>query len=517
MRGSDLSSQQTAQRRIATFTRALYRGVAKRAAQAKVWRFGLLGASALLLSTARAGAQAAPPAPDDEPFDVMHLLSDRGLHDVRDESFNLYGQFTYISSWKRGFHAPYTNANGSTNSLLPGAERSFTGSFTLFFGLRLWHGGEVYFVPEAISERPLSALHGLGGSIQNFELQKTGATTPQLYRARSYFRQTIGLGGEPVEKGSQPLQLGTVVDSHRLVLAVGNFTILDFFDKSSIVSDPRRTFFNMAFMTHASWDFPADARGYSWGGVAELYWDDWSMRVGRMTPPRNPNELQIDFRLWKFYGDQLELEHDHVLFGEPGAIRILGFQNRVDSARFDDAIAAFRADPGKNAAACTSYNYGSTNANAPDLCWARKPNVKRGVGVNVEQYLADDLGVFARGMYADGNTEVDAFNSADRSLSFGALAKGRLWRRPLDAVGVGGGMSWISSSHARYLALGGVDGFIGDGRLRAGPESVVEAFYSVNLLQPIWLSADYQRIWNPGFNRDRGPVDIFGARAHAEF
>jgi carbohydrate-selective porin OprB len=112
---------------------------------------------------------------------------------------------------------------------------------------------------------------------------------------------------------------------------------------------------------------------------------------------------------------------------------------------------------------------------------------------------------------------VDAFNSADRSLSFGALAKGALWHRPFDVAGVGTGVSWISAAHARYLALGGVDGFIGDGHLRAGPEAVIEAFYSVNLLKAVWLSADYQHIWNPGFNEDRGPVDIFGARVHAEF
>jgi high affinity Mn2+ porin len=479
---------------------------------------GLLCVALILLTAARASAQAAPPeGHEDDAFDVMNLLTQNRLHDIRDESWNVYGQFTYISSWKLPFRSPYQQ---NVNSLLPGAERSFTGSFTLFFGARLWQGGEAYFVPEVISERALSGLHGLGGAIQNFELQKQGSTTPQLYRARTYFRQTIGFGGKPIEKESDPMQLGTTVDSHRLVLAVGNFTILDFFDKNSVTSDPRQTFFNMAFMTHASWDFPSDARGYSWGAVAELYWNDWAVRIGRITPPRNPNELQVDFRIWKFYGDQLELEHDHVLLGKPGAVRLLGFQNRVDSARFDDAIAAFTADPGKNAAACGingRYNYDSTNTTAPDLCWARKPNAKRGVGINVEQYVADEVGVFVRGMYADGNTEVDAFNSADRSLSFGALAKGALWHRPFDVTGVGSGTSWISAAHARYLAMGGVDGFIGDGQLRAGPESVVEAFYSVNLLKAIWLSADYQHIWNPGFNKDRGPVDIFGARVHAEF
>ena len=482
---------------------------------------GLLGAVAILLVAARSRAQAgAPQGHEDDAFDVMNVLTRRGLHDIRDERWNAYGQFTYISSWKRSFQAPYTNENGSANSLSPDAERSFTGSLTLFLGARLWRGGEVYFVPEVISERALSNLHGLGGAIQNFELQKTGASTPQLYRARTYFRQTIGFSGNPIEKTSDPMQLGTVVDSHRLVLAIGNFTILDFFDKNSVTSDPRQTFFNMAFMTHASWDFPSDARGYSWGAVAELYWDEWAVRVGRVTPPRNPNELQVDFRIWKFYGDQVELVHEHELLGKPGAVRLLGFQNRVDSARFDDAIAALAADPGMNAAACeksNKYNYGSTNASAPDLCWARKPNAKRGVGINAEQYVADGVGVFVRGMYADGNTEVDAFNSADRSLSFGALARGALWHRPFDVTGVGAGTSWISAAHARYLALGGVDGFLGDGRLDAGAESVFEAFYSVNLAKAIWLSADYQHIWNPGFNKDRGPVDIFGARVHAEF
>ena len=30
-------------------------------------------------------------------------------------------------------------------------------------------------------------------------------------------------------------------------------------------------------------------------------------------------------------------------------------------------------------------------------------------------------------------------------------------------------------------------------------------------------AADYQHITNPAYNADRGPVDIFGGRLHAEF
>jgi carbohydrate-selective porin OprB len=120
-------------------------------------------------------------------------------------------------------------------------------------------------------------------------------------------------------------------------------------------------------------------------------------------------------------------------------------------------------------------------------------------------------------MYSDGQTEVDAFNAADRSLSIAANAKGTLWHRPFDGAGIGFGMSWISSIHAQYLAMGGVDGFIGDGHLRQAAEGVVEGYYSVNLLKAIWLTADYQFLWNPGYNADRGSTNIFGGRVHAEF
>ncbi len=480
------------------------------------FRVGLV-ACALLAST-RASAQDGPPAPhEDAAFDFMNLLSHHGLHDLDNERWNVYGQLTYISSWKPAFQTPYTNANGSTNSLVPGAERSFTGTFSLFLGLGLWQGGEIYAVPEAITERPLSQLHGIGGAIQNFELQKTGGETPQLYLARLFYRQTFGLGGDRIVKTSNPLQLGTVTGSRRLVLTLGNFSILDVFDRNSVTGDPRQTFFNMAFMTHASWDFTADARGYSWGGAAELYWERWVLRFGRFTPPKNPNQLPVDFRIWEHYGDQIELEHDHLLLGRPGAVRLLGYRNRVLTGRFDDAIAVFEANPADNAAACTGFNYGSRNTGAPDLCWVRGPNVKLGIGINLEQDVAKDVGVFLRAMFSDGQTEVDAYNSADRSLSFGAVAKGSLWRRPFDVVGVGFGMSWISDVHARYLALGGVDGFVGDGHLRQGAEGIVEGFYSVNLLEAVWLAADYQFLWNPGFNADRGPVHILGAKIHAEF
>jgi high affinity Mn2+ porin len=485
----------------------------------------------LYTSTANAG----PTEPDghpDEAFDVMNFLADHQLHDLKQERWNAYGQFTWISSLKAPFSAPYTNLNGSTNSLSPNWERSFTGTVTLFLGLKLWPGAEIYEVPEVISERPLSHLTGLGGVIQNFELQKTGGTAPTLYNSRLYLRQSFDLGGDDQQKSSDPMQLGRHAKSRRLTFTVGNFSILDFFDKNSFSGDLRKQFFNMAFLTYAAYDFAADARGYAWGGIAELVWDDWGFRFGHITPPQYPNQLAIDFQLDKHYGDQIEIEHAHRLFGRDGVIRMLAYRNRETMGRFDDAVAAFRADPTMNAAhatdllvanradlsaTCGSFNYQSGNATAPDLCWVRKPNIKTGIGINVEQSITSDVGVFFRGMISDGQTEVYSFTSTDRSISFGALSKGGLWRRPRDTFGIGYGQGWISDEHATYLGLGGVDGFIGDGKINHAAEHVFETFYSFAVASWLWTTLDYQHIWHPAYNADRGPVDVFGARMHAEF
>ena len=192
-----------------------------------------------LLASSLASAQNGTPAPRPTmQFSFMQLLADKGLHNIENESWNAYGQFTYISSWKPSFSAPYTNSNGSINSLLPTAERSFTGTATLYLGVRLWKGAEAYLVPEVISERPLSQLRGLGGAIQNFELQKGGTRRPQIYRSRLFVKQTVGLGGKSLVEESGPLQLGTHYDSRRLVFTVGNFSILDFFDTNAFRRRP---------------------------------------------------------------------------------------------------------------------------------------------------------------------------------------------------------------------------------------------------------------------------------------
>lgn len=355
--------------------------------------FKILLLCSMLFIVVPAQAQTKPESRAEDQFDFMDVLAKKGLHDLKDERWNAYGQFTYISSWKGAFPALYTNLNGSNGSLLPGSERSFTGTATLYLGLKTWHGGEIYFVPEMISMRPLSDLKGLGGAIQNFELQKGGSETPIYYRSRLFFKQTWEFGGDRIQLDSNPLQLGTTVDNRRLVVRVGNFSILDFFDKNSYSGDLRRQFLNMAFMTYAAYDFAADARGYTWGLVGEYFHDNWTIRFGHIASPINPNQLPIDSRILTYYGQQVEFEHRHLLYDRPGSVKMLVYRNHENMGKFSDALAAFQSDPNRNATTCTGFNYGSGNAGTPDLCWARKPNDKVGIGINLEQQVLDDVGL----------------------------------------------------------------------------------------------------------------------------
>jgi len=466
-------------------------------------------------------SESTPPAKSyDTSFGFPGSLSRIGQHERQEETWNLYGQFTTIGFYKPSFHAAYTDLNGSNSSLRPNAETSFTSTLTLFFGLRLWRGTELYVVPEGIAETTLSNLKGLGGATENFELQKVGALRPTAYRSRYFVRQTYGFGGQSIELPSGQMQLGEHVDSRRLVITLGTFSALDIFDKNNVIGDLRKSFFDEAFMTYPAWDFPADARGYTIGGAAELYWDQWIVRFMRMLPPVEPNSQTINFQPFKYYGDQVEFEHDHVLFGgQPGAVRLLLYRNHELMGRFADAIAAFESNPAVfNAANCGNlYNYGSENADAPDLCFVRKANVKKGIGVNAEQSITPHIGVFLRAMYSDGQTEVEAYDSADRSASVGTLLKGALWGQSLDSAGFGVGTSWISAIHAKYLEIGGVDGFIGDGALTKANENMTEIWYSKHITRSVSISFDYQRIWNPGYNAARGPVNLFGGRFHFEF
>ena len=148
----------------------------------------------------------------------------------------------------------------------------------------------------------------------------------------------------------------------------------------------------------------------------------------------------------------------------------------------------------------------------------RKGHNKAGAGLNLEQQLADDLGAFARAGWSQGQYEAFEFTDINKTVSFGLSLKGQRWERADDTVGIAFAANDASSAAKRFFAAGGLGILVGDGALiHSGIEKILEAYYAFAPVSFAKLTLDYQYIDNPGYNRDRGPVSVFGFRAHLQF
>ena len=126
--------------------------------------------------------------------------------------------------------------------------------------------------------------------------------------------------------------------------------------------------------------------------------------------------------------------------------------------------------------------------------------------------------MFFRAGWADGDIEPWDFTDIDRTVSGGVSISGKSWGRPDDTIGIAGVVNGITSAHVAFLNAGGLGILIGDGQLtNYGTERILEAYYSYALNASTRLAFDYQLIANPGYNADRGPANVFAARAHWQF
>ena len=171
-----------------------------------------------------------------------------------------------------------------------------------------------------------------------------------------------------------------------------------------------------------------------------------------------------------------------------------------------------------------SYNealaLGRATSTVPDLLLVEKPGgMKYGFGLNFEQPLADEgeTRIFGRIGWNDGAHESWAYVESDRHASLGLQVSGRYWGRKEDRFGIAYGMNGLSTPHKNYLAAGGSGMLLGDGRLNYGLEQVLETYYRIQVGQYAQLSPDFQYIQNPGYNRDRGPVEVYSLRLHLYF
>lgn len=404
-------------------------------------------------------------------------------------------QFTDVTQFHPAFHSAFQGPN----SLQPAAMGDATNDLTVYLGVRPWAGAEIWADPEIDQGFGLSNTLGVAG-FPSGEAYKVGQSTPYLKLQRLFLRQTIDLGGKRETVDPDINQLGGSKAENRIVLTIGKFSVGDVFDTNKFAHDPRGDFLNWTIIDTGTFDYAADAWGYSYGAAAEWYQGDWTLRGGLFDLSTVPNSQTLDPKFDQFQ-TIAELERRFAIAGQPGAVRVTGFLTRGRMGHFDDALAL---------AALTGQ--------PANVALVRKYSSRGGVGVSLEQQVSDDLGVFARAGWAEGDAEAYEFTDVDRSVAVGASLAGKRWGRAGDTVGAAVVVNGASHARLAYLAAGGVGILVGDGALvHSGDETILETYYNVAVLKALRLTFDYQFIDHPAYNRDRGPVSVFGLRAHVQY
>jgi len=312
-----------------------------------------------------------------------------------------------------------------------------------------------------------------------------------------YLKQTIGMGGSQEYIPSDINQLAGYASQKRFTVAVGKFSLTDFFDNNTYSDDPRSQFLNWSIMYNGAWDFAADTRGYTLGVVIELQEPTWAIRLGSVQVPQQANQMTLDGNLLKAHGDNLEYEYRYSMNSHPGATRLMTYVNHAHMGNYREVL--------------THPIYGM------DITKDREYRIKYGFGFNLEQEFTSNLGVALRLGWNDGATETWAFTEIDRTVSLTMSFKGTLWSRPLDTFGIGTAVNGLSQDHADYLTAGGYGFIIGDGNLSYAPEEILETYYLWKPVPFLGISPDFQFVNHPAFNTARGPVFIMGIRLHFEY
>lgn len=413
-----------------------------------------------------------------------------------EEDWAIHGQSTLTTQYHPGF----TSAFSGPNSLDPHEQARETFDATLYAGFRPWSGAELWVNPEIDQGFGLSNTLGAAG-FPSAEAYKVGAVNPYPRIPRVFLRQTINLGGDPSKVDAAQNQLAGTQTADRIVLTAGKFSVVDVFDTNQYAHDPRNDFLNWAVVDAGTFDYAADAWGFTYGAAFEWYQDWWTIRSGLFDLSIVPNSKRLDTRWFDQYQFVQEFEERHTLLDQPGKLKFLGFLMHGRMGAYDQAT-----------------TLALQTGTPADIASVRSTHDKSGFSFNLEQQIADDLGIFARAGWMQGQFEAFEFTDINKTLSFGGSLAGGRWGRPDDRLGLAFAINDASGAAKQFFAAGGLGILVGDGQLlHPGPEKIIETYYSLAAFSIARLSLDYQFIVNPAYNRDRGPVSVFGVRAHAEF
>ncbi len=454
--------------------------------------------AALLCWAPEAAAQRSVAGPIyQQNLDSMIDGAEGWLARIEQEGWFLRGQATGIVQSKPAMISPYSGEVSLTGK--PSSRN--TESIDVVIGRRLWTNAEFVVVPSVTRGYGISNSQGVA-SYPNGEAFRLGTTEPVAWLPRAFIRQTIPLSGETRGTDDDPMRFTGPLPTERITISVGKFSVWDFFDDNRYAHDGRTQFMQWGLIGTGAFDFAADARGFTEGGVVE--WEDGkhALHAGVFRVAKDANTLALDTKYLLGLQYLLQGDRSYTIAGQPGTVRLLGGVSHTRSTLWNDLTQGVQAGLPREV---YFDNY------------QRAYRSKIMAGLNMEQQINQSFGVFARLGWNNGRNQNWMFTEMDWSVSAGVSVNGHGWQRPGDTVGLGFNVGGITQAHQRFLEAGGLGFITGDGRLNYGYESVVETYYDMRLAPGLHAALGGGFVKNPAYNRDRGPTPIVTARIHAAF
>jgi hypothetical protein len=456
-----------------------------------------------LWAALRAGAQT--PANADPPSESAPQLT-MAPHS-ESARYWVSGQANSIFQMHGRFHSPYEGAN----SLRDTFETKASEVATLYLGYQLhansrWNTDLIVDFENA-GGRGISQALGLAGET-NLDVVRNPTLSSTPYLARGEIHQIFGLTDEMTDQQRGPMALAAKVPVRRFEIRIGKMTLPDSLDANSVGSDSHLQFTNWTIDNNGAWDYAADTRGYTVGGVLE--YDDrlWSARYAFAAMPTVANGMDLDWALSRANGQNWEFELHKGLFAKlldpkrQGAVRVLSFVNHAHMGDYRQSVEQYLAGKVSTPSIVATEKFGA---------------VKYGFGLNTEQEVTASLRLFARFGWNEDRHESFAYTEVGQTVLFGGDLSGQSWRRANDKIGAAFVSNAIKRDHQNYLRLGGQGFLLGDGNLNYGREDIVEWYYNAHLWRGLYVMLGGTQIANPGYNRDRGPVYVSTARMHIDF
>jgi hypothetical protein len=412
------------------------------------------------------------------------------------------GQANIILQGDLPFHSPYEG----TNSFISRGEYKTSLLGTLYTALRptrsIRYNTDLILDVESTGGRGLGEALGLAG-FTNLDVVRNPYLSSAPYLARYEIHQVIGLTGETVSQEPGFFALAPSVPARRFEFRIGKMTLPDFFDCNEVGSDSHLQFMNWTVDNNGAWDYAADTRGYTVGGMAEYDDKSWSLRYGVFAMPTVANGIDMDWAFSRAHGQNGEFElRKGIVPGHKGTQRILFYANRAHMGDYREAVEAFLAGTDKTPNILLHEHFGA---------------LKYGFGYNTEQEITEHLRLFGRFGWNEGQHESFAYTEVDETIEAGGDYGGARWHRAEDKAGVAVVSNAIKRDHQNYLKDGGLGFLLGDGKLNYGREDIVESYYNLHAWRGLYYALDVQHVSDPGYNRDRGPVWVGSMRMHVDF